>query len=186
VLIGGVLLGLATSPSPGGVFFSSLVTFDGTNGGNPVGPLVQARDGNFYGTAPLGGTSNNGTVFVVSPGSVAFTNLYSFAGGADGVAPYAGLIQLSDGALYGSTYGGGASNAGTLFRITTNGMLFPQKGSALREAGLRRVSFSLDSLARDNFRRITGRDGLSEALQGIERRPSRFEGVGEQSGSRGS
>jgi GTP 3',8-cyclase len=51
--------------------------------------------------------------------------------------------------------------------MTTNGMLFPQKGLALRGAGLRRVSFSLDSLSRDNFRKITGRDGLEEVLRSI-------------------
>jgi len=51
--------------------------------------------------------------------------------------------------------------------MTTNGFLFPQKARALREAGLHRVSFSLDSLDRDNFRKITGRDGLSEVLESI-------------------
>ena len=51
--------------------------------------------------------------------------------------------------------------------MTTNGFLFPQKASALRSAGLRRVSFSLDSLDRENFRKITGRDGLDQVLQGI-------------------
>jgi GTP 3',8-cyclase len=51
--------------------------------------------------------------------------------------------------------------------MTTNGFLFPQKGPALRAAGLRRISFSLDSLARDNFRKITGRDGLDEVLISI-------------------
>ena len=52
--------------------------------------------------------------------------------------------------------------------LTTNGMFFRQKAAALRDAGLRRVSFSLDSLARDNFRKITGRDGLEEVLAGID------------------
>ena len=51
--------------------------------------------------------------------------------------------------------------------FTTNGFLFPLKGEALREAGLRRVSFSMDSLDRDNFRKMTGRDGLHEVLQSI-------------------
>jgi cyclic pyranopterin phosphate synthase len=51
--------------------------------------------------------------------------------------------------------------------MTTNGFLFRQKARALREAGLRRVSFSLDSLQRDNFKKITGRDGLEEVLQAI-------------------
>jgi cyclic pyranopterin phosphate synthase len=52
--------------------------------------------------------------------------------------------------------------------MTTNGFLFPEKGQALRDAGLRRVSFSLDSLDRDNFKKITGRDGLSTVLAGVE------------------
>jgi cyclic pyranopterin phosphate synthase len=51
--------------------------------------------------------------------------------------------------------------------ITTNGFLFPQKAESLREAGLHRVSFSMDSLDRDVFRKITGRDGLLEVLNAI-------------------
>ncbi len=51
--------------------------------------------------------------------------------------------------------------------MTTNGFLFQQKGVALRDAGLRRISFSLDSLDRENFRKITGRDGLGELLASI-------------------
>lgn len=51
--------------------------------------------------------------------------------------------------------------------MTTNGFLFPEKARALRAAGLRRVSFSLDSLDRDNFKKITGRDGLREVLDSI-------------------
>jgi GTP 3',8-cyclase len=51
--------------------------------------------------------------------------------------------------------------------MTTNGFLFQQKARALREAGLKRVSFSCDSLDRENFRRMTGRDGLEELLASI-------------------
>ena len=51
--------------------------------------------------------------------------------------------------------------------MTTNGFLFADKAKALREAGLRRVSFSLDSLDRENFRKITGRDGLESVLTSI-------------------
>ncbi len=51
--------------------------------------------------------------------------------------------------------------------MTTNGFLFQQKARALRDAGLHRLSFSLDSLDRDNFKKITGRDGLDEVLQSI-------------------
>jgi cyclic pyranopterin phosphate synthase len=52
--------------------------------------------------------------------------------------------------------------------MTTNGFLFPKKARALRDAGLQRVSFSLDSLDRANFKKITGRDGLSEVLDSIK------------------
>jgi cyclic pyranopterin phosphate synthase len=52
--------------------------------------------------------------------------------------------------------------------MTTNGFLFAEKARALRDAGLRRVSFSLDSLDRGNFKKITGRDGLDSVLASIE------------------
>lgn len=51
--------------------------------------------------------------------------------------------------------------------MTSNGFLFPQKAQLLREAGLQRVSFSLDSLDRENFKKITGRDGLAAVLESI-------------------
>jgi molybdenum cofactor biosynthesis protein A, bacterial len=51
--------------------------------------------------------------------------------------------------------------------MTTNGFLFPQKGEALRRAGLKRVSFSLDSLDAANFKKMTGRDGLQQVLDAI-------------------
>lgn len=51
--------------------------------------------------------------------------------------------------------------------MTTNGFLFAKNAASLKAAGLRRVSFSLDSLDRDNFKKITGRDGLHEVLRGI-------------------
>jgi cyclic pyranopterin phosphate synthase len=52
--------------------------------------------------------------------------------------------------------------------MTSNGFLFVQKGRALRQAGLRRISFSLDSLDRENFRKISGRDGLAALLAAID------------------
>jgi cyclic pyranopterin phosphate synthase len=52
--------------------------------------------------------------------------------------------------------------------LTTNGFLFAQQARALRDAGLRRVSISLDSLDRARFQRMTGRDGLAQAIEAIE------------------
>jgi cyclic pyranopterin phosphate synthase len=51
--------------------------------------------------------------------------------------------------------------------MTSTGFLFLRKGRALKQAGLRRISFSLDSLDRDNFKKMTGRDGLNEVLASI-------------------
>jgi uncharacterized repeat protein (TIGR03803 family) len=89
--------------------------------------LVQGGDGNFYGTTKYGGTDGWGTVFQVSP-SGTYKGLYSFAGPPnDGRFPYAGLVQGSDGNLYGTTYYGGQSTncfgegCGTVFRISTSG-----------------------------------------------------------------
>jgi uncharacterized repeat protein (TIGR03803 family) len=92
-----------------------------TDGSNPSA-LIQGRDGNFYGITGGGGTSNNGTVFKITPAGVE-TVFYSFAGGTtDGAYPSSALIQGSDGNFYGTTYQGGNAGAGTVFRITSTGV----------------------------------------------------------------
>ena len=53
--------------------------------------------------------------------------------------------------------------------LTTNGFQFAEHADALKEAGLKRISFSMDSLDRDNFKKMTGRDGLEQVLAGIAR-----------------
>jgi uncharacterized repeat protein (TIGR03803 family) len=100
---------------------TTLHSFDLTDGANPYGGLIQATDGNFYGTTHSGGSSSNcsggcGTVFKMIP-SGTLTTLHSFDG-ADGAAPFAGLVQASDGNFYGITYAGGAHNDGVVFKMT--------------------------------------------------------------------
>ena len=88
-------------------------------GRGPPPGLIQASDGNFYGTTSQGGAENDGTVFKMnSSGTV--TTLYSFTGG-DGYLPRGGLIQGSDGNFYGTTDVGGASGAGTVFKMDSSG-----------------------------------------------------------------
>jgi len=101
--------------------FTLLHTFvRGSDGGGPVGSLVQGADGNFYGTTAGGGTYNLGTVYKMdSSGNV--TTLYSFTGGADGTEPYAGLVQGTDGSFYGSALFGGAFGGGSLFKVDSSG-----------------------------------------------------------------
>jgi len=92
----------------------------GTDGEIPYAGVIQGIDGNFYGTTYFGGANGLGTVFKVTPGGTE-TVLYSFAGGSDGEHPYAGVIQGSDGNFYGTTYQGGASGYGTIFKLTPSG-----------------------------------------------------------------
>jgi uncharacterized repeat protein (TIGR03803 family) len=106
----------------GDVAFTTLVSFNGAKGANPVPGLVPGTDGNFYGTTLNGGAYSNGTIFAISPDGTFFTNLYNFSGGSNGAGPMGGLILCADGNFYGTTYGGGVSNWGTMFRISTNGV----------------------------------------------------------------
>jgi len=95
------------------------------DGANPVAGLVQAANGDFYGTTSYGGTTNKGTVFRITP-SGTLTTLHSFcslSGCTDGSLPYAGLVQATNGNLYGTTVNGGATGLGTIFKITPAGTL---------------------------------------------------------------
>jgi len=111
---------------------NTLLNFSWTNGAFPTEPLVQGRDGNFYGTTQDGGAYNWGTVFKVTP--LGLKTLYSFCAQSncvDGAEPITGLVLGTDGNLYGTTIYGGAdwgstecpSGCGTVFRITPTGTL---------------------------------------------------------------
>ena len=92
----------------------------GTDGQIPYAGLIQGSDGNFYGTTYFGGANGFGTVFKLTPSGTE-TVLYSFAGGSDGEHPYGGVTQGSDGNFYGTTYQGGTSGYGTVFKLTPSG-----------------------------------------------------------------
>jgi uncharacterized repeat protein (TIGR03803 family) len=92
----------------------------GLDGANPfyAGVIFDAS-GNLYGTTADGGTSKLGTVFELTPTKSGWSEsvLYSFAGGADGASPYAGLAFDAAGNLYGTTYEGGSYDDGTVFEL---------------------------------------------------------------------
>ena len=103
------------------------------DGENPYAGLVQASDGNFYGSTLGGGNGTGcgsegcGTLFRVTP-SGALTTLYNFcvqgAPCTDGDQPVSALVQGVDGKLYGTTQGGGGPlNGGTIFTLTLEGTL---------------------------------------------------------------
>jgi uncharacterized repeat protein (TIGR03803 family) len=86
---------------------TTIAVLNGVNGENPQSGLVLARDGNFYGTSPQGGTNSIGNVFRVTPAGVV-TSLVSFDSASLGGGPSAGLTFGPDGNLYGITPFGGA------------------------------------------------------------------------------
>lgn len=96
-----------------------------SDGEYPLAGLVQATDGNFYGTAEMGGANGYGTVFQITP-SGTLTTLYNFCSQPncnDGQFPSIPLIQATDGNFYGVTAGGGNNGYGTVFQITPSGTL---------------------------------------------------------------
>jgi|HubBroStandDraft_1064217.scaffolds.fasta_scaffold05293_5 uncharacterized repeat protein (TIGR03803 family) len=98
---------------------TTLHNFDSTDGANPIAGLIQATDGNFYGTTYGGGTDGGwGTVFeIAADGTV--TTLHSFEG-SDGAQPYAPVTQATSGNLYGTSTNGTVTGVdGTAFGIST-------------------------------------------------------------------
>ena len=94
------------------------------DGSNPI-KLVLGNDGNFYGTTAYGGGNGEGSVFKITPTGT-FTTIYNFCAQiacTDGSTPRDGLTLGSDGNFYSTTYYGGANNQGTIFEITSAGLL---------------------------------------------------------------
>jgi len=125
----GGLNGGCAAGSPCGTVFSmddqgtvtTIHTFAGSDGSYPTAPPLAATDGFFYGTTGLGGDNGWGTVFRMDT-SGTITTLHSFgAAPEDGLSARAGLVQASDGSLYGTTPSGGSLGFGTIFRIDAQG-----------------------------------------------------------------
>jgi|HubBroStandDraft_6_1064221.scaffolds.fasta_scaffold00346_14 uncharacterized repeat protein (TIGR03803 family) len=104
---------------------TTLHSFAGHDGSSPVAALVFASDGSFYGTTSSGGDHDEGTLFkITSEGAlVTLHNFCSHSACSDGGAPFAALIQATDGNLYGTTTIGGDGSSGTVFRVTLTGQL---------------------------------------------------------------
>jgi uncharacterized repeat protein (TIGR03803 family) len=124
--IGGNAYGTVFRVSTNGIL-TSLYSFTGGNDGIFPSGLVQGSDGNFYGTTATlidAGTlpDSPGTVFRISTNGV-LTSLSSLANNNVGFRNGNRLVQGNDGNLYGTTPRGGTNSSGTVFKISTNGVL---------------------------------------------------------------
>ncbi|MEP7311715.1 MAG: choice-of-anchor tandem repeat GloVer-containing protein [Pseudomonadota bacterium] len=103
--------------------YTNLYSFDNASKGAflPYTGLVQAPDGNLYGTTLRGGSNDLGTVYKVTTTGT-FSVLHNFDGNS-GKSPEGKLVVGADGALYGTTLLGGANDRGVVYKITTAGTI---------------------------------------------------------------
>jgi uncharacterized repeat protein (TIGR03803 family) len=96
----------------------TLLTFDGSNGSTPFTGPMPGPDGVFYGTTY--GAYNGGNVYALSKkgGKWVGSTIWAFGGAGDGTQPYSDLVMDKSSNLYGTTYGGGTYNAGTVFELS--------------------------------------------------------------------
>jgi len=101
-------------------------TNDSFDGRVPLSGLILS-DGFLYGTTLFGGASNQGAAYRIRPDGSEFSIIHSFICVSDSdcaYVPASGMIQLSDGFLYGTTVGGAGLMSGTIYKLSTDGATF--------------------------------------------------------------
>jgi uncharacterized repeat protein (TIGR03803 family) len=170
--------------------FTSLHSFDGTDGIAPQAALVQGTDGTLYGTTEYGGININitcfcvgcgtlyggngtcdpngcGTVFSVTPSATRRRKtLYRFDI-ADGANPYGGLVRGTDGKFYGTTSFGGANRAGTVFRINASGTLKTLNNFDGMDGGGYNAQARLVQATNGDFYGTTASGGINAATMAV-------------------
>ena len=111
--------------------FAVLHTFSGSDGAHPWARVIEASDGNLYGTTVAGGIGfvstpaeflpGEGTIFKIARDGTCFTTLHNFDR-PEGSRPYGGLLQARNGNIYGVAREGGVVDFGTVFEITPSGI----------------------------------------------------------------
>ena len=122
---GGSDKGVVFSMNTEGTGYSILLNFNGTNGSNPEGSLLQGKDGKLYGMTSKGGSSANGgslgygVIFRINTDGTGYAIMQNF-NNDNGAYPQGSLIQGRDGKLYGMTLTGGNTGYGVIFSINTD------------------------------------------------------------------
>lgn len=96
--------------------FSTLSSFNGTNGALAYGGITLDGSGNLFGTTYTGGAGGSGTVFEITKGSSAITDLVSF-NETNGARPTSDVVMDSSGNIFGTTISGGSTSYGIVFEI---------------------------------------------------------------------
>lgn len=97
--------------------FSKKIDLDSINGSNPLGALMQAKDGKLYGLTCTGGVNDMGVLFQYDANASTYTKKVDFTGITNGNNPIGFLIQANDGKMYGMTNRGGTNDMGVLFQF---------------------------------------------------------------------
>src|SRR3954468_21571575 len=107
--------------TPDGTFTTLYSFTGGVDGSVPLADLIQASDGNFYGTTNFDGANSSGTVFRITPAGV-LTTFHSFDLQVDGESPVAPLTQVADGSFFGLNSLDGVSGNGAMFHLVVSGV----------------------------------------------------------------
>jgi uncharacterized repeat protein (TIGR03803 family) len=125
---GGSGLGTIYRTDTGGINAAIKYSFTSTlQGSTPLGDLVQASNGKFYGMTSNGEATDNGVLFSYDPGTLVYTRLVNFLGTTNGANPAGALCLASNNKLYGMTQFGGTNNMGVLFEFDPAGNTFTKK-----------------------------------------------------------
>ncbi|OYT12521.1 MAG: hypothetical protein B6I18_00005 [Bacteroidetes bacterium 4572_112] len=109
---------------------------DPINGLQPEGDLLMASNGKFYGMTSKGGAYNKGVVFEFNPSNDSFIKKFDLDS-LSGYEPKGGLMEASNGKLYGLTYRGGDNSFGTIFEIDTNTWALTKKADFSNATGIK-------------------------------------------------
>src|SRR5262245_13317229 len=121
-LVSGILAAMIQCAS-GAITLETIYSFGHNTNADGASPfeLIKGQDGNIYGTSLYGGPGGYGTVFKLTTNGT-LTTLFGF-NQLNGELPQGRLVQAPNGVLYGTTaYGGTNGGAGTVFKLTTNGV----------------------------------------------------------------
>jgi uncharacterized repeat protein (TIGR03803 family) len=120
--MGGVGLGTVFELTPAGTETQIYRFASNFDGANPFGALYRDNAGNLYGTTCCGGSNLIGSVFAITASGQEKLGLWFWLYRGDGNLPFSGMTGDRFANVYGTTNGGGASNAGTVFKVDSSGV----------------------------------------------------------------